>query len=69
MRRRVTLLWCDLPGCLLSSFSPEGRMGKVRESVRKQSEEDLGLDSQLLVVQPLVSLEASGIEGSLGCIA
>lgn len=53
--KKITLMQCDLPRYLLSPVSCLKVGQRVFERVLRTSwEEALGLDSQLLVLQPLV---------------
>lgn len=67
---KITLMQCDLPRYLLNTISclKVGRR-MFKKVLRTSWEEALGLDSQLLVLQPLVFLEASRLEGGLDSIA
>lgn len=68
--KKITLMQCDLPRYLLSTVSCLKVGRRMFERVLRTSGEGaLGLDSQLLVLQPLVFREASRLEGRSDSIA
>lgn len=68
--KKITLMQCDLPRYLLSTVSCLKVGWRMFERILRTSGEGaLGLDSQLLVLQPLVFREASRLEGRMDSIA
>lgn len=64
--KKITLMQCDLPRYLLSTVSCLKVGRRMFERILRTSGEGaLGLDSQLLVLQPLVFREASRLEGRM----